>query len=169
MKLNEIEKALNAGCYQSALALALTIPDICGKVAYDSSAVGERYIKWFNKYVGCLDNIKEFDGNACYLLRCSYLHSGKIRVKNKSIKRFKLHVDVIMGEPNVHSSVICVGNKVELDIDIWDLCDSICRAALKFYNECNNDSLFVDDLIEDMSWSDETCFQLFNQSEVDVL
>lgn len=35
-KIREIEKALNCGCYHCALALALTIPDICGQVAYSN-------------------------------------------------------------------------------------------------------------------------------------
>ena len=32
--INDVEKSLNNECLFSALALALTIPDVCGKISY---------------------------------------------------------------------------------------------------------------------------------------
>ena len=166
IKIKEIGKALDVGFYQSALALALTIPDICGKVAYPNDAVGKRYENWFDNYVNGLDDIPEFDGRACYLLRCSYLHSGELYISKRQITKFKLHVDIAMGNHNIHNSIMRDGNNVELDIDVCDLCNTICQAALKFYNQFNDVSLFKNDLIDDVSWSGETYAQLFGQSEV---
>lgn len=40
--------------YQSALALTLTLPDICGQVEMPSARVGARYKSWFDQYVAPL-------------------------------------------------------------------------------------------------------------------
>ena len=43
--INDINKALDAEAYMAALALVLTLPDICGKVAYGETLRNkERYI-----------------------------------------------------------------------------------------------------------------------------
>ncbi|MCR5118126.1 MAG: hypothetical protein K6B44_00720 [Lachnospiraceae bacterium] len=49
--VKEIKQALKYKCYYPAFALALTLPDMCGAVEYPKSAVAERYIKWYDKYV----------------------------------------------------------------------------------------------------------------------
>ena len=41
--IKDIETSLENGAYLGALALALALPDICGKAAYPSLKVGERY------------------------------------------------------------------------------------------------------------------------------
>ena len=49
--VEDIERAIEHECYFSALALALTLPDICGKAEYPELKVGERYKKWCQKYI----------------------------------------------------------------------------------------------------------------------
>ena len=50
--IDDVERAANAGAYRSALALALTIPDIGGHLAYpELTSTGERYRRWFDEYV----------------------------------------------------------------------------------------------------------------------
>lgn len=46
-RLQEIENLLSSKFYQAALALALTVPDICGKVEFPKEGVHDRYTKWF--------------------------------------------------------------------------------------------------------------------------
>ena len=108
-KIKEIERAIGGGYYYCALALALTIPDICGQVYSPELSrtqnSGDRYAKWFNEFVAQIylkePNLKfpngtsiTFNGYACYLLRCTYLHSGnydlKTKNKNINIKEFRL-------------------------------------------------------------------------------
>lgn len=50
-KISEIRRALNLELYNCALATALTLPDICGKVEFPNEYSRERYTKWFDKYV----------------------------------------------------------------------------------------------------------------------
>ena len=44
-RIDEIEKSLENECYIAALALALTLPDICGKAEYPSENVLESDIR----------------------------------------------------------------------------------------------------------------------------
>ena len=50
-RVAEVERAVNAGLYQAALALALTLPDICGEVESPKAKTGERYRTWFDNHV----------------------------------------------------------------------------------------------------------------------
>ena len=93
-KINEIRRALNLELYNCALALALTLPDICGKVEFPNENKNSRYKSWFRKYAEPLftgpaivlpgneivdDTI--FTNEECWALRCSVLHAGNYDVK----------------------------------------------------------------------------------------
>jgi hypothetical protein len=52
--IKDIDVSLENGAYLGALALALTLPDICGKAKYPSLNVGERYKKWYNEHVDAI-------------------------------------------------------------------------------------------------------------------
>ncbi|WP_417142351.1 hypothetical protein [Raoultibacter massiliensis] len=115
-KVEDIKRAIESGAYLSALALALTLPDICSKIAYGKSEK-QGYSKWFNEYVApnyfpdfnaiekIWGNTEEappgrsdwpvFDGAACYKLRCSVLHSGNVDIGSQKaidIQHFELFV-----------------------------------------------------------------------------
>lgn len=63
MLIDDVNKALNAEAYMAALALVLTIPDICAKAEYgDSLGNKERYVKWFDKYIGQYEICPREDG-----------------------------------------------------------------------------------------------------------
>lgn len=87
----EIRKALKNECYFAALALSLTLPDICSQVD-NGEMNGNRslYINWFYSYVkhDCFYfpmtgfETPTFDREMCYLLRCKILHNGSTEVTN---------------------------------------------------------------------------------------
>lgn len=98
--IDELRKALNNQCYLSALTLALTIPDICGKLEYPEitgiGCTGKRYKKWFNEYVKKYFTVNDpantlvyFNGKDCYALRNAILHSGQSEASAR-IQKFKL-------------------------------------------------------------------------------
>ncbi|MBQ9348422.1 MAG: hypothetical protein IJT94_13995, partial [Oscillibacter sp.] len=62
--INEIRQALKHQCYFPALALALALPDICGMAEFPHLRVTERYIAWYDKYLG---QAMVRDGGAPYL------------------------------------------------------------------------------------------------------
>jgi hypothetical protein len=69
-----INKSIENKNYFAALFIALAIPDICGGLEDKNAINRERYINWFNKYLGI--NYKYINGNAIWKLRCSCIHSG---------------------------------------------------------------------------------------------
>ena len=92
-RLSEIKQCLDTGMLRSALILALTIPDICGRIEYSDipdDRNGTRYKKWFDdnitKYnIGEVGKNKDafdcFNGFMCYLLRCRMLHGEPVDIE----------------------------------------------------------------------------------------
>lgn len=101
--INDINKALDAEAYMAALALVLTLPDICGKVAYGETLRNkERYIKWYEDNIGKYeknpnDNSKLKDtylsGEVIYQLRCSVLHQGNPNIDKDKVQDFECKID----------------------------------------------------------------------------
>lgn len=178
-KINDIHLALANKSYLSALALALTLPDICGEIEYPDLTnkngyreVRKQYAAWFDDWVnqyfaddtGWTDGYNKaknpyFTGEMCYSLRCSFLHSGNARIKdwgNSEDKEFYYSYEfrlTIGGAdshgvswpyyPNNDSKV--QKNRI-VSINVEKLCDSICRAAERYYQE-KDPKLFRDNHI----------------------
>ena len=53
--VKEINTCLENECFLSALGMALTLPDICGKAEYPTDGVTKRYIKWTNEYISAYE------------------------------------------------------------------------------------------------------------------
>lgn len=90
--------------YLSALSLTLTLPDICGKIAFPEMKkkgrpdVGGRYARWYNEYIYPSENpsnlfeidtsesipVNPLNGYAVYKLRCALLHEGSFRYSTHS-------------------------------------------------------------------------------------
>jgi len=47
--ISEIKKSIDNECFIAALALALTLPDICGKAEYPNEGNTKRYIEFTEK------------------------------------------------------------------------------------------------------------------------
>ena len=83
--IEAVRRAVADRNWLAALALALTFPDLCGKVETPAARSGERYARWFDKWlassfkvlgVGAPREI-ELTGDDCYALRCAFLHEGR--------------------------------------------------------------------------------------------
>lgn len=162
--IEDIRNSIKANCLRSALALTLTIPDICGKIKYPEKKVGQRYTLWFNEYVypyycshegHFVDDGTEFNGTVCYALRCAYLHSGNADVKEQGKEKVattKFELCISSSEENgvyvdMHGkSTYSYKDHVELKIrlDVRKLCKVICDAADKFYSEKSEKEIFND-------------------------
>jgi hypothetical protein len=74
--VRDIHCAVDAGAVYSALALALTIPDICGAIEYpNEAAANKRYRDWFNAWCGFQQS--QMTAADCWALRCTYLHLAR--------------------------------------------------------------------------------------------
>lgn len=159
--IKEICVCLNSNCFLAALSTALTLPDICGKAEYGDIKICERYIKWFDKYIGDFEKSSKQDAEMPYLsgkivydLRNHALHAGTFNIngEKQDIQNFKLLVQ----DPN---SAILSGSSAQiatyyndnvlkkersLCINITDLILKLCVLAKNYYNENKDKFKFID-------------------------
>ena len=156
--INEIESSLRNENFIAALALALTLPDICGKAEFpDEKRVGHRYIKWFNDYVGKyekppksndgknteFDDMPYMSGEIIYSLRCCFLHQG-----NPNIEKAKIHEPqckvthftlIVANAINGGSSMVSCNSFSDsertLEINIVNLCCKLCLVVKAYYED----------------------------------
>ena len=96
--VKDLESCLENDCLFAALALALTLPDICGKAEYPKEKlISRRYIDWYDKYIGNYERDRSkslgdsptelpfLSGELVYQLRCSFLHAGDTDIDQKDI------------------------------------------------------------------------------------
>ena len=101
-RIREIEENIEDGRFQSALALAVTLPDICGGIAFPelvkrgrdgriprdrsgepSRDTGRQYSQWVDTYGAPFlkkdpaDEAPYICGERLWQLRCEYLHQNK--------------------------------------------------------------------------------------------
>jgi len=81
--LESIQLSLETKNWYAALAVALTIPDICGSIANPKEHSGPRYKQWCQKYLTPRYTLPMPTGETVFLsaedtyaLRCAYLHEG---------------------------------------------------------------------------------------------
>ncbi len=155
----EIRTALSHGLYLSALALALSLPDTCGKAEYPNEAYnGVRYKNWCSQYVitdrcdspyGC--DMPYLNEEIIYSLRNSMLHQSTPNVEKSKIQEDRCKVDrfelIISGENSANGdlSMVSYGKEMhivhrKLQVHISHLCYILCAAAENYYK--NNEEKF---------------------------
>ena len=94
--IHDVRACIDANISVAGLALALTIPDVLGQKMYPGMVyrdgdrkVHAQYARWFDAYVASDFGGKDcwFDGDMCYELRCSILHSGKADIAYRHERR----------------------------------------------------------------------------------
>ena len=100
---NDIQKAIDAGAYISALSLALTLPDWCGKAEYPDEFTTSRYKKWYSENVGKYETCEGYTGSyssadVVYSLRNHIFHQGtlsynkdKVHQEQNKVENFTLY------------------------------------------------------------------------------
>ncbi len=167
-RVREIEQNLGDRRWQSALALALTLPDICGGIAFPEMVkryrdgrimldrqknptrdVGGQYIRWFDEYAAPYfkrsprETSPYICGARCWQLRCEYLHQNKGFVNEEGEQGLRFHLGV-----NCGSSVCRLDQAspydggLDIRIDIEQFCMRMCRAAKNYYDRNHRDKAF---------------------------
>lgn len=154
--IDDVNMALDAECYFSALALVLTFPDICGKAQYPQEKTSKRYIDWYDEHTGKYEQctcelcqktpMPYLSGEVVYSLRNSLLHQGtpnievdRIKDNNNKIVCFELVIESkkpfnIYGD----SAGIFNNEKKTYRVNVRRLCLIICATARGYY-EANKD------------------------------
>lgn len=159
--IKEIESALKNEEFLAALALALTLPDTCGKAEYPQDGNRSRYIKWFDEYVGyyekppkaiagenaaynVFDDMPYMSGEIIYSLRCCFLHQETPSIVKSNIHEPQCKVTgftlIIARATNGGSSSVSTNSIIEserrtLEINIVNLCCKLCLVAKDYYED----------------------------------
>lgn len=158
-RIEEVELNLRDERWQSALALALTLPDICGGIAFPdlikryrdgrmkldrqknpARDVGSQYIRWFDEYAGDFFKISPEEktpyicGERCWQLRCEYLHQNKGFLNDGGESEVQFHLGINCGTSLCQMKQTGGQNgKTEIRIDIEQFCNRMCQAAKAYY------------------------------------
>jgi hypothetical protein len=153
--LNEIERALAAKLYYLAIAVALSVPDICACLECEPAkpiwATSEKYIAWCEKNLA--GHFTNLDGTDLFRIRGGILHQGHFDHPKSKFDRvmfigpesqIKMH-DIVV---SVASSATLGGIPVNqmrlsgdiLQLDVFRFCASIMESARKWSLAMANDS-----------------------------
>lgn len=153
--IREINYCLDNDCCMAGLSLALTLPDICGKAMYPDLKTSDRYIKWFDEYIGQYEHDEEhirvgmpyLSGELVYSLRNSILHQGNPNIDGK---KFGIIYFELLYQQYEGASVICGSSEAEIikdengndksinkkfTVNVRNLCWKLCRFAEICYKE----------------------------------
>lgn len=168
-RIEEVESNIEDGRWQSALALALTLPDICGGIAFPELVrryrdgrvmldkqknptrdVGTQYVKWYDTYAAPFFKLSQEDsepyicGTRCWQLRCEYLHQNKGFVNEGDETEVHFHLGINCGTSICQQEKVVTvhGNRMDIRIDIEQFCWRMCRAARSYYHQFYNEKDF---------------------------
>lgn len=144
--IDDLNKALNAECYYAALALALTLPDICGKAEYPQEKSTKRYKDWYDKQIGkheqCPNTSMPYlSGEVVYSLRNSLLHQGTPNIDVDTIKDYNNKIDrfYLVLESKKPFDIYCDaagiynGSEKTYRINVRRLCLILSHSAKDYY------------------------------------
>lgn len=171
--VDEIDSCINNECFIAALALALTIPDICGKAEYPYANVTERYIRWYNNFLGQYEkpvhphaqDIPYLSGEVIYNLRNTLLHQGNPNINKAKIKEERCKVDQFVltissshdgGSSGIDSYGLDPDGKNpelvvrRMTVNVVNLCDKLTKVARSYYKENQGKFDFFDYELKDI-------------------
>lgn len=134
----DIKNALAGKAYLSALALALTIPDICTK-----EKGRKAYCTWYNQYFvynSVSDVNYSLTDKECYALRCSFLHEmktdiGKQPVLEKELKNKKMEYTFKIANGNVQYVCWLSENEKVIYLSVNIFVNQMLRGYEKFLKD----------------------------------
>lgn len=163
--IDEIYVSMNNNCFLTALTTALSIPDICGKAEYPNLKPAERYVKWFDTFIGdyekspsSTDEQPYMNGELICSLRNNALHEATYNIdqKKNDIQEFNL----LIQNPNrakisgASAGVVyhymdgeeIRGNR-RINISVIDLILKICLCGRTYYNKNKDKFNFMENKI----------------------
>jgi hypothetical protein len=139
-----VQRALADRNYYAALAVSLTLPDVCGKIEKPTEDHKPRYIAWVTKYLmpryppppgaGFGPFVApKITAEDFYALRCAYLHEASDELSNQQIRqtldafrftaprpRQRAHMNYVVQMGTGHKTA-----QLQVDIFCNDVCDGV--------------------------------------------
>lgn len=149
--IKEINNSLSNGYYLVALMAALALPDICGKAEYPNEKPRERYLRWYEEWIGKYETYKDSrmpypTANIVFELRNSLVHEGspKVHEMNNDLTKFRLFKGdswMIGGSSQIDSD----GTRC-LEINILNLIWKLCTCSEAYYKENKDKFTFLENV-----------------------
>jgi hypothetical protein len=132
--IDAVRGCCTQGNWYAALYVALTMPDICGKLE-DPTAThsGPRYKRWFDKYLAPIytpdfpePGFQYLTADDCWALRCSLLHDGSDEISAQRARRVltqfkfttnKIHLNLVDDVLVLNVSRFC--NEMVSGVEAW--------------------------------------------------
>jgi hypothetical protein len=131
-----VKSAIAQENWYAALTLALTLPDICGRLEAPTAKSKERYVQWctihltprYTSRIGADSQEHVFlYGEDCYALRCAVLHEGADDIVSQHTRRALNSFQFI--RPPQTGLIHCnqIGSRLQLQVDRF--CFDICAGV----------------------------------------
>lgn len=143
-------KAINNKNWYGALFIALTLPDICGKLEFPELSSEKRYKDWFDRYMGAKyqynDNIF-LSSNDCYALRCALLHEGSDDITQQRCQKVLEKFLFISEGPHCNymqnNYVNSQRVKTTLQLRVDKFCEDICDSVELWLKDMSADAVII--------------------------
>jgi hypothetical protein len=145
--INAIKCAIANGNWCAALALALTMPDICGRLEEPSGGSQTRYVSWFDRYLssryrghgGPDRTFHTLSGSDCYALRCAFLLQGEFGIEDQRAQQARDHFQFTIPRPGVF--VHMTQTKAILQLQIDRFCLDMCKGVEQWLNDVEENTI----------------------------
>ena len=167
--IDDVIKSLDAECYLSALASALTFPDVCGMAEYPrQKRSGIRYKDWYDEFIGKFEQCPSeqnqeqpmpyLSGEVIYSLRNSLLHQGTPNINVSNIKDYRNKIDHFELVIESKRPFDIYGDTAEIHyngtttyrVNVRRLCLILCSCARGYYDENKDKFVFLNCTIIDL-------------------
>ncbi|OBW43477.1 hypothetical protein AB670_00006 [Chryseobacterium sp. MOF25P] len=138
--IKSIELSFENDNHYAALTVALTLPDICGKLESPMKKSSVRFIEWFDRYLK--ENFQSnqqgelnifLTANDCYALRCSFLHEANDDISEQRAKETLDKISFVT--MNLHK--IKIDNVLFLNVKMF--CIAIIEAVKNWLKDIDTD------------------------------
>jgi len=142
---NDVRRAIDAALYYPALAVALTVPEICITLCWDRDMMVKE--KHYKDFIDTYSTPQELgvDGLGCYRLRGGVIHRG-----NASGHPKFAGTHVLFTTPEaiakIHALTIQVGDKSAAMFDLDMFCSGMIQAAKRWYEKHKDHPKVVENL-----------------------
>jgi hypothetical protein len=149
--VGDVNRAFDAGIYYPALVVALTLPEICVALTFDSSVFmkEKHYVDFIDKYT--TPKNLGLDGLSCYRLRGGVIHRGN----SSGHPHFgATHVIFCVPETEhqIHALTLEVGNKASAMFSLNQFLNTMIGAVYAWYADKKDDPRVVENIPQLLSW-----------------
>lgn len=134
--IDAVRKAIEDKNWYGALFIALTLPDICGKIENPDLLSEKRYKDWFKKYMSAkytYGNRTFLSSDDCYAFRCALLHEGSDDIAGQKSRKILEKFLFMTSGPhcNYMQNNYVNGQRVKTSLQLRadkfceDICDSV--------------------------------------------